>query len=199
MAKELGSGLKILLPTRKLWSLFSTSNCGEPWWLWNRNTECCPTAVQLLEPPCTMSVSTCPYMVRSIWGQVLPSHYSLTWASHTVRLRSLEGETLQHSDNHMRYSWLKSEGLVQDCSNSIANTLELLQSCSKLSKYRSPILLGCDPLSCSLSELDRSQFDADHQRFKLQFSLSWPEILKKFPSLSIIIYTCLGSNLTDPA
>ena len=26
------------------------------------------------------------------------------------------------------------DGLVQDCSNSIANTLDLLQSCTKLSK-----------------------------------------------------------------
>ena len=30
---------------------------------------------------------------------------------------------------------LQIDGLVQDCSNSIANALELLQSCTKLSKW----------------------------------------------------------------
>ena len=30
---------------------------------------------------------------------------------------------------------LQIDGLVQDCSNSIANALELLQSCTKPSKY----------------------------------------------------------------
>ena len=30
----------------------------------------------------------------------------------------------------------ESDGLAQDCSNSIANALELLQSCIKPSKYR---------------------------------------------------------------
>ena len=32
------------------------------------------------------------------------------------------------------------DGLVQDCSNSIANALELLQSCTKLSIYTLPTL-----------------------------------------------------------
>ena len=36
---------------------------------------------------------------------------------------------------HMHYE--DSGGLVQDCSNSIASTLELLQSCTKPSIYRS--------------------------------------------------------------
>ena len=31
-------------------------------------------------------------------------------------------------------AWLEINGLVQNCSNSIANALELLQSCTKLSK-----------------------------------------------------------------
>ena len=35
------------------------------------------------------------------------------------------------------------DGLVQDCSNSIANALELLQSCTKLSIYASLRLIVC--------------------------------------------------------
>ena len=33
--------------------------------------------------------------------------------------------------------WPQVDGLVQDCSNSIANALELLQSCTKPSKWSS--------------------------------------------------------------
>ena len=33
------------------------------------------------------------------------------------------------------YDWLYIDGLVQDCCNSIANALELLQSCTKPSIY----------------------------------------------------------------
>ena len=34
------------------------------------------------------------------------------------------------------YPYSEVDGSVQDCSNSIANALELLQSCTKLSKYK---------------------------------------------------------------
>ena len=40
--------------------------------------------------------------------------------------------------NHDPYIWytpIYLDGLVQDCNNSIANALELLQSCAKLSAY----------------------------------------------------------------
>ena len=36
---------------------------------------------------------------------------------------------------------------VQDCSNSIANALELLQSCSKPSIWYSPVLFGVDTVA----------------------------------------------------
>ena len=39
---------------------------------------------------------------------------------------------IRRRSNWFDYSyWLHFEGLVQDCSNSIANALELLQSCTK--------------------------------------------------------------------
>ena len=48
-----------------------------------------------------------------------------------------------HSENMIKIKWYKIrlifnehiDGLMQDCSNSIANTLELLQSCTKLSVW----------------------------------------------------------------
>ena len=35
----------------------------------------------------------------------------------------------------MKLSKMQIDGLMQDCSNSIANALELLQSCTKPPKY----------------------------------------------------------------
>ena len=53
----------------------------------------------------------------------------------------------------MKQSW-QSDGLVQDCSNSIANALELLQSCTKPSKYGCPYFMGHNIGGWNLPSID---------------------------------------------
>ena len=43
------------------------------------------------------------------------------------------------NDFLIHFSTSKFDSLVQDCSNSIANTLELLQSCTKLLYYKNKL------------------------------------------------------------
>ena len=63
-------------------------------------------------------------------------------------------------------SWMLFDGLVQDCSNSIANALELLQSCTKPSCW---YLLDHDASRLQFSQLNISLI----QTLKLQIPCHW--------------------------
>ena len=50
------------------------------------------------------------------------------------------------SSLHLDESYISMDGLVQDCSTSIANTLELLQSCTKTAIYFANTDHGCSDM-----------------------------------------------------
>ena len=93
--------------TGPLWGE-STSHCD--WWIPHTKGQQCGALLIIL----MFNLRKLLNKQSSFWGFEIPqSSCDITLISH----------------------FLKIKGLVQDCSNSIANALELLQSCTKPSKY----------------------------------------------------------------
>ena len=89
------------------------------------------------------------YFVQCLWRKHFPhkSYYDHRYCPQNCMVRHLQTQgwlavlVLSLISLHMT-----SNGLVQDCSNSIADSLELLQWCTKPLKYRDPFLNASQPM-----------------------------------------------------
>ena len=79
----------------------------------------------------------------SDWGNLFQHNLSGQWSLRLVNRVSITSDVLHNFQVYV-------EGLVQDCSNSIANALELLQSCTEPSMYffQFSVALGYHIASC---------------------------------------------------
>ena len=111
---------------------------------------------------------------RELYGYTEESCESsgLIWL-HNTSVNSFDAEYCVDEFNaFLPFCQQDIDGLVQDCSNSIANALELLQSCTK------PLIYTCNKHLCSISVPDAPRNFGNVSRSQTSLSLQWDDPLK---------------------